>query len=104
VPIVLGHGDIVLADPSVDRVELWTMRHEARTDLSMLLWRIQHRDAASRTWDAPAHGPHRPSFARITRRPHGGGVAEAGIRPSAIAASAETGICRPRASSHPQAD
>lgn len=36
-PILLGHGFWGFADPSVSRHGLWSMLHEARTDLSMLL-------------------------------------------------------------------
>jgi uncharacterized membrane protein YphA (DoxX/SURF4 family) len=37
VPILLGHGYLVFAAPSVSKVGLWSAFHEARTDLSMLL-------------------------------------------------------------------
>lgn len=37
VPILLGHGYWGFADPSVARTGLWSMLHESRTDLSMLL-------------------------------------------------------------------
>jgi uncharacterized membrane protein YphA (DoxX/SURF4 family) len=37
VPILLGHGYWMFADPSTARHGLWSMLHEARTDLSMLL-------------------------------------------------------------------
>lgn len=37
VPILLGHGYFLFANPSVSKIGLWSMLHEARTDLSMLL-------------------------------------------------------------------
>lgn len=37
IPIWLGHGFWGFADPSVARHGLWSMAHEARTDLAMLL-------------------------------------------------------------------
>lgn len=37
IPILLGHGYFLFADPGVSRTGLWSMLHEARTDLSMLL-------------------------------------------------------------------
>lgn len=37
IPILLGHGFWRFADPSVARSGSWSMMHEARTDLSMLL-------------------------------------------------------------------
>jgi uncharacterized membrane protein YphA (DoxX/SURF4 family) len=37
VPILLGHGYFLFANPSVPKHGLWSMLHEARTDLSMLL-------------------------------------------------------------------
>jgi putative oxidoreductase len=37
VPILLGHGYLGFAAPSVAKHGLWSMLHEARTDLSMLL-------------------------------------------------------------------
>jgi len=37
IPILLGHGYLGFADPSVPKHGLWSMLHEARTDLSMLL-------------------------------------------------------------------
>jgi len=37
VPILLGHGYWSFAAPSVPRHGIWSMLHEARTDLSMLL-------------------------------------------------------------------
>jgi putative oxidoreductase len=37
VPVLLGRGYFIFADPSVSRSGLWSMLHEARTDLSMLL-------------------------------------------------------------------
>lgn len=36
-PILLGHGVLGFAGPSVARHGVWSMLHEARTDLSMLL-------------------------------------------------------------------
>lgn len=40
VPILLGHGFWGFADPSASKVGLWSMLHEARTDMSMLLGAI----------------------------------------------------------------
>lgn len=40
VPILLGHGYWRFASPSVKQHGLWSMLHEARTDLSMLLGAI----------------------------------------------------------------
>jgi putative oxidoreductase len=37
VPILLGHGYWLFARPSVSKPGLWSMLHEGRTDLSMLL-------------------------------------------------------------------
>jgi len=37
VPILLGHGYLSFANPSTSRTGFWSMLHEARTDLSMLL-------------------------------------------------------------------
>lgn len=37
VPILLGHGYLLFANPSVPKTGFWSMLHEARTDLSMLL-------------------------------------------------------------------
>jgi uncharacterized membrane protein YphA (DoxX/SURF4 family) len=37
IPILLGHGYFLFADPGVSRTGLWSMLHESRTDLSMLL-------------------------------------------------------------------
>lgn len=37
VPVLLGHGYWMFAGPSASRHGLWSMLHEARTDLSMLL-------------------------------------------------------------------
>jgi putative oxidoreductase len=37
VPILLGHGYFLFASPSVSKFGWWSMLHEARTDLSMLL-------------------------------------------------------------------
>jgi uncharacterized membrane protein YphA (DoxX/SURF4 family) len=40
VPIVLGHGYLSFATPSTAKTGFWSMLHEARTDLSMLLGSI----------------------------------------------------------------
>jgi uncharacterized membrane protein YphA (DoxX/SURF4 family) len=40
VPILLGHGYLLFSNPSVSKTGLWSMLHEARTDLSMLLGSI----------------------------------------------------------------
>jgi uncharacterized membrane protein YphA (DoxX/SURF4 family) len=40
VPILLGHGYFLFADPTVSKHGLASMLHEARTDLSMLLGSI----------------------------------------------------------------
>lgn len=40
VPILLGHGYFVFSSPSVSKTGFWSMLHEARTDLSMLLGSI----------------------------------------------------------------
>jgi uncharacterized membrane protein YphA (DoxX/SURF4 family) len=37
VPILLGHGYFLFSNPSVAKTGFWSMMHEARTDLSMLL-------------------------------------------------------------------
>jgi uncharacterized membrane protein YphA (DoxX/SURF4 family) len=37
VPILLGHGYLLFSNPSVSKTGFWSMLHEARTDLSMLL-------------------------------------------------------------------
>ena len=37
IPILVGHGYFLFADPTVSRTGLWSMLHESRTDLSMLL-------------------------------------------------------------------
>ena len=37
VPILLGHGYFLFSSPSTSKHGLWSMLHEARTDLSMLL-------------------------------------------------------------------
>lgn len=37
VPILLGHGYLFFSGPSIAKHGLWSMLHEARTDLSMLL-------------------------------------------------------------------
>jgi putative oxidoreductase len=37
IPILLGHGDCHFVGPSPTKPGLWSMLHEARTDLSMLL-------------------------------------------------------------------
>jgi putative oxidoreductase len=37
VPILLGHGYFLFSKPSVSKTGFWSMLHEARTDLSMLL-------------------------------------------------------------------
>lgn len=39
-PILLGHGYWLFANPAVAKAGLWSMLHEARTDLSMLLGSI----------------------------------------------------------------
>jgi uncharacterized membrane protein YphA (DoxX/SURF4 family) len=39
-PILVGHGYFLFANPSVSKAGLWSMLHEARTDLSMLLGSI----------------------------------------------------------------
>jgi putative oxidoreductase len=36
-PILLGHGILGFSGPKVPKTGLWSMQHEARTDLSMLL-------------------------------------------------------------------
>jgi uncharacterized membrane protein YphA (DoxX/SURF4 family) len=36
-PILLGHGYFLFADPSAPTSGIWSMLHETRTDLSMLL-------------------------------------------------------------------
>lgn len=40
VPMLLGHGFWGFADPAASKVGLWSMLHEARTDMSMLLGAI----------------------------------------------------------------
>jgi len=40
VPILLGHGYLLFANPSGSKSGLWSMLHEARTDLAMLLGSI----------------------------------------------------------------
>jgi uncharacterized membrane protein YphA (DoxX/SURF4 family) len=35
--ILLGHGYFLFSDPSVSKTGFWSMLHEARTDISMLL-------------------------------------------------------------------
>jgi putative oxidoreductase len=37
VPILIGHGYLGFADPTVAKHGLWSMLHEARTDLAMIL-------------------------------------------------------------------
>jgi putative oxidoreductase len=37
VPILLGHGYLIFSNPPVPETGFWSMLHEARTDLSMLL-------------------------------------------------------------------
>lgn len=37
VPILLGHGYFLFSNPSVSNTGFWSMLHEGRTDLSMLL-------------------------------------------------------------------
>jgi putative oxidoreductase len=54
VPILLGHGYFLFANPSVDRVGLWSMLHEARTDLSMLLGSLFLLIAGAGTWSLDA--------------------------------------------------
>ena len=36
VPILVGHGYLGFADPRAPKTGLWSMLHEARTDLAML--------------------------------------------------------------------
>jgi putative oxidoreductase len=40
VPILLGHGYLSFSNPSVKETGFWSLMHEARTDLSMLLGSI----------------------------------------------------------------
>jgi putative oxidoreductase len=54
VSILLGHGYFLFANPSVDRVGLWSMLHEARTDLSMLLGSLFLLIAGAGTWSLDA--------------------------------------------------
>jgi uncharacterized membrane protein YphA (DoxX/SURF4 family) len=39
-PILLGHGYFLFSNPTVSKTGPWSMLHEARTDLSMLLGSI----------------------------------------------------------------
>jgi uncharacterized membrane protein YphA (DoxX/SURF4 family) len=40
VPILIGHGYLSFANPSTSQTGFWSMLHEARTDISMLLGSI----------------------------------------------------------------
>jgi uncharacterized membrane protein YphA (DoxX/SURF4 family) len=37
VPILLGHGYFIFANPSTSKTGFWSLLHESRTDISMLL-------------------------------------------------------------------
>lgn len=54
VPILLGHGYWMFANPSVSKHGVWSMLHEARTDLSMLLGSIFLLLAGAGGWSADA--------------------------------------------------
>jgi uncharacterized membrane protein YphA (DoxX/SURF4 family) len=57
VPILLGHGYLGFAAPRIPKHGLWSMLHEARTDLAMLLGSIFLLlvGAGSRSVDAILH-------------------------------------------------
>jgi uncharacterized membrane protein YphA (DoxX/SURF4 family) len=69
VPILLGHGYSLFSDPSVSKHGLWSMLHEARTDVSMLLSSIFLLIVGAGAWSLDAAlrrrlaGPkeHRPA-------------------------------------------
>jgi uncharacterized membrane protein YphA (DoxX/SURF4 family) len=68
VPILLGHGYIGFADPSVNRLGLWSMLHEARTDLSMLLGSVFLVAVGAGAWSVDAHLRKRDSRNVIAER------------------------------------
>jgi len=55
VPILLGHGYWLFAHPSVSKSGIWSMLHEARTDLSMLLCSIFLLLVGAGVWSLDAH-------------------------------------------------
>lgn len=54
VPILLGHGYFLFAEPSIGRHGWWSMLHEARTDLSMLLGSMFLLIVGAGTWSLDA--------------------------------------------------
>ena len=59
IPILLGRGYLGFAGPSVQKTGLWSMLHEARTDLAMLCCSLFLLIAGSGAWslDARAFQP-----------------------------------------------
>lgn len=64
IPILLGHGFLGFADPSARRTGFWSMAHESRTDLAMLLGSVFLAIVGAGAWSLDA---------RIARR-DGSGV------------------------------
>jgi putative oxidoreductase len=57
VPILLGHGYWLFANPSISKSGFWSMLHEARTDLSMLLGSIFLLLVGGGSWSLDARVP-----------------------------------------------
>ncbi|MCZ7683163.1 MAG: DoxX family protein [Sandaracinaceae bacterium] len=53
-PILLGHGFWGFADPSARRTGFWSMAHESRTDLAMLLGSIFLAIVGAGAWSIDA--------------------------------------------------
>jgi len=69
VPILLGHGYFLFANPSVDTPGLWSMLHESRTDLSMLLCSCFLLVAGAGAWSFDAWFRRRPRIASSREQP-----------------------------------
>ncbi|MRG96599.1 DoxX family protein [Polyangium spumosum] len=54
IPILLGHGFWIFANPSTSKHGLWSMLHEARTDMSMLLGALFLFIAGAGAWSLDA--------------------------------------------------
>lgn len=67
VPILLGHGILGFAAPSVSKHGVWSMLHESRTDLSMLLGALFLLLAGAGPWSLDARIRARSSGAAPAR-------------------------------------
>jgi putative oxidoreductase len=64
VPILLGQGYWLFAKPSTSKLGLWSMLHEARTDLSMLLGSLFLLVVGAGAWSLDAIARRRLEAAR----------------------------------------